>query len=200
MYSPEAFSSHDQAVADHIITQNPFAALVSSTTDYPLISHIPINRLAGGQLHGHLAKPNPQSSISDGSPVTAVFSGPHAYISPRYYASTSNVPTWNYAVVHVSGRLRWIDDQYEVWELFQAMTTLHEGPDGWQIPDKKAFRSMLGAIRMFAITEESIQTKVKFNQNKNPDDIRSVITALEQQAPAVAKYMATINRDKLPES
>jgi transcriptional regulator len=36
--------------------------------------------------------------------VLVMFHGPHAYVSPSWYADPQSVPTWNYAVVHAHGR------------------------------------------------------------------------------------------------
>ena len=40
-----------------------------------------------------------------------VFSGPHAYVSPRWYEEQERVPTWNYAAVHAYGVPKLIEDQ-----------------------------------------------------------------------------------------
>ncbi len=44
----------------------------------------------------------------------AIFQGPQAYISPSFYPSKQQtgevVPTWDYAVVHAHGSLRFVQD------------------------------------------------------------------------------------------
>ena len=40
----------------------------------------------------------------------AIFSGPHAYISPTWYEAEQLVPTWNYTAVHAYGRVKIIED------------------------------------------------------------------------------------------
>jgi transcriptional regulator len=39
-----------------------------------------------------------------------IFQGPHAYVSPTWYAAAPAVPTWNYAVVHADGAARVRED------------------------------------------------------------------------------------------
>ncbi len=53
-------------------------------------------------LTGHWARPNPQWRDIESQRVLFMFQGPHAYISPRWYADTTKqVPTWNYVAAHV---------------------------------------------------------------------------------------------------
>ena len=51
----------------------------------------------------HMAKNNPQWKEFFDDEVMVVFSGPHAYVSPRWYEDEERVPTWNYAAVHAYG-------------------------------------------------------------------------------------------------
>jgi transcriptional regulator len=56
-------------------------------------------------LVGHVACANHQWRAFDGTAeALAVFHGPHAYVSPTWYATSPAVPTWNYAVVHAYGK------------------------------------------------------------------------------------------------
>ena len=97
-----------------LIEQYSFGLLISPCGDETQASHLPLllDRTAGprGELIGHMARANPQWQQADGSPVLAVFSGPHAYISPAWYEAENVVPTWNYTAVHVYGRFQAIHD------------------------------------------------------------------------------------------
>src|SRR3984885_15550110 len=77
-----------------------FATLVSHNKVFH-VTHIPLflERSQGhyGTLTGHISKNNPHLKDFDGSHETlCIFNGPHAYISPTWYSSSPNVPTWNY--------------------------------------------------------------------------------------------------------
>eukprot|EP00493_Phyllostaurus_siculus_P004185 UN04205 len=76
-------------------------------------SHLPLvlDRSTGGNdaLLGHFARANPHWKQLDGGRVLVIFNGPHAYISPSWYAAGPAVPTWNYAAVHVHGQLTLCD-------------------------------------------------------------------------------------------
>src|SRR5580698_3802524 len=101
MYSPKAFAVRDLPVLHDFMEQYSFATLVTRHEDQLTASHLPLvlDRDAGpyGRLRGHLAVRNPQlDHLAAGSEALVMFQGPHSYISPFWYASPHNVPTWNY--------------------------------------------------------------------------------------------------------
>ena len=114
MYIPDHFNeNHPERVAA-LIEGNPFGTLVTASDGRPCVSHLPFlyERHSGphGKLSCHLARANPQwRQLAQGQTVLAVFQGPHAYVSPAWYAAPG-VPTWNYAVAHLYGVVRVIED------------------------------------------------------------------------------------------
>ena len=187
MYTPKSFAWTNQEEIKAFVDANPFAVLISTVGQQSLISHVPINYNDDKtQLIGHFARNNPQATMTNGSQITAVFSGPHAYISPRYYQSTFNVPTWNYAAVHCAGTLDFMDDDELAWKYFQRMVDLYESTDGWKLPDEDRFRALVKAIRFFVIRELNYTAVRKFNQNKSDADQAAVLQALENTGQTVA--------------
>jgi transcriptional regulator len=84
---------------------------------------------SGQRLQFHLARANPQvEALERRGRATVVFHGPHAYVSPRHYAAP-NVPTWNFAAVHVDGAVRAFDAAATA-ELVADFSRDYEGPDG----------------------------------------------------------------------
>ena len=72
----------------------------------PASTSIPVTVAQEGpslMLRGHLSRANPQAGSLEGARVLVVFSGPHAYISPRHYDAERSVPTWDYVAVQASG-------------------------------------------------------------------------------------------------
>src|SRR5262245_52454200 len=100
MYIPSAFAQADPAELFAFMESYSFALLVSTHEGEPFGTHIPLllERDTGphGTLVGHMARANPHWRGLDGQPVLAVFSGPHAYVSPTWYESENVVPTWHY--------------------------------------------------------------------------------------------------------
>ena len=193
MYTPQSFLVEDEKTIFEFIDNHPFAIMVGSKGS---ITHLPLYRFSDGTIYGHFAAANPHSQEPNGAEVTAIFNGPHAYISPRYYKTDFNVPTWNYSSVHCKVAIQYIDDQETSWDLLNQMVAISEGDDGWKMPDEPKFRSLIGGIRFFRLVDTSFIAKFKFNQNKKEDDINSVISHLRSQNPSAAEFMAAAN--KLP--
>ena len=102
---------NDREQALTLIEQYSFGTLVTADGTSREATHLPfvVDRHADGSatLLGHVARANPHArAIESGAAALAIFTGPHAYVSPRWYAAGGAVPTWNYAAVHVSGALR----------------------------------------------------------------------------------------------
>ena len=114
MYVPENFAVADETVLHQFIGRYDFALLVTAAGGVPTASHLPIlleTESSGAVLKGHMARANPQwqefPSIDE---ALVIFQGPHAYVSPSWYASAPMVPTWNYTAVHAYGKPALIDD------------------------------------------------------------------------------------------
>ncbi|MBM3525610.1 MAG: FMN-binding negative transcriptional regulator, partial [Alphaproteobacteria bacterium] len=88
MYVPTHFEPSDRRIAGDVIDANPFALIVSHRNGEPVGTHLPLDldrsRGALGTLVGHLARANDHWQAMDGATVLSVFSGPHAYVSPRW--------------------------------------------------------------------------------------------------------------------
>src|SRR5215203_5006367 len=112
MYNPRLFQEGERARLFDFIDAYSFGMLVVPDDGGVEIAHLPfmLERGSGenGALRCHVAKVNRIWQLAqDGRPITAVFAGPHTYISPRWYEHpTRQVPTWNYTVVHAHGRAR----------------------------------------------------------------------------------------------
>ncbi|MBY0232275.1 MAG: FMN-binding negative transcriptional regulator [Gemmataceae bacterium] len=101
MHVPTAFAMEEED-AWGMIGRHPFGVLVTVRDGLPFGTHLPFVR-DGDALVGHLARANPQAMGLDGAEALAVFSGPHAYVSPAWYGDGPAVPTWNYEAVHAYG-------------------------------------------------------------------------------------------------
>ena len=194
MYTPEAFKFDNQKDIESFIQEYSFATVISSNNAQPLITHTPVVRLSDRKLYGHFAISNPHSQINEGSSITLIFNGPHAYISPSFYKTDFNVPTWNYLSVHCHGNINFVDSTDTVKRLFYELIAFYEGSDGWKLPEEKRYLNLQSAIRFFYITNESFIGKAKFNQNKSKEDIDSVINALRViNKSDVADLMGRLN-------
>ena len=88
MHLRPAFTETDPARIAGLIAANPFGLLVTPGADGPDASHLPFVMSHDNGvivLTGHLAAGNPQCAAFDGGTALAIFSGPHAYVSPAWY-------------------------------------------------------------------------------------------------------------------
>jgi len=185
VYIPDAFRQDDPAQVRRLMDEFPFSTLITVADDAPTASHVPLmfdpGRGPRGSLWGHLARNNPQTqALRDGAAAMAIFHGPHAYVSPVWYATTPSVPTWNYAAVHVYGRLRRLDGRDEIREVLAKLTARFEGDDGWRldrVPGSTA-DAMIGAVVAFEIVVERVEGKWKMGQNRVRADREGAIAGL----------------------
>ena len=189
MYVPRHFSQDDTAVAHDLIRTNVFATLVTEISGRLDATHVPVvldaERGALGSLRFHLARANPTSkALADKREVLMVFTGPHTYISPDWYANENLVPTWNYAVVHAYGTPRTVDET-ELRRLLDDITASQEKdlPKKPWTTDKmpsdlvdKSCKAIVG----FDLPITELQGKWKLNQNRGADDRAGVVSALEE--------------------
>ncbi len=185
IYNPQRFAKNDLDASFELMDRNLFATVVSVANKSPYISHLPLTPKRVGdtiELVGHLARANPHSKIlSKDQDVTAVFHGPHAYITPKWYAE-NNVPTWNYAVVHAKGKVQLVEDYESILGCLQELARHAERhwPSGWEffVPDDLKDPMLTKKIVGFKITIEDIQYKNKMSQNNPAEDIKGVLRGL----------------------
>ena len=201
MYIPSSFVEHDRERLFELMERESFATLVSQLAGQPFATHLPllVDRVAGssGRLIGHMAKANPQAAAAAGQEVLVIFQGPHAYISPRWYAEENVVPTWNYVAVHAYGRLQVIDDEAATLQILADYVRQYEraGEGGWQFDAESDYaRRMATAVIAFQIELTRIEGKWKLNQNHPVERRQRVVTALsaasDENSLAIARLMA----------
>lgn len=198
MYVPKHFSVEDRAALNALIRANPFGLLVGELEGSPFATHLPF-LLDGDRLLSHFARGNPHWKSIDGqTEMLAVFSGPHAYVSPRWYESKQAVPTWNYAAVHVYGAPRVIEDAGEVRALLDRLVTEYEG-DAWSLDGRDADFTdrMSRGIVAFEIPVERIEGKFKLSQNRTVEDRHRVIAAFEAPGDGENADLARLMRAAL---
>lgn len=206
MYIPKHFHEKDSERILALIEANSFGMLVTAPDDVPFVSHLPFifDHASGsqGKLLGHLARENPQwQHFSSGDEVLAVFQGPHAYVSPSWYSS-SGVPTWNYAVVHLRGKPQLIKSESELESLVERLTHIYESRqvNPWK-PNLSGERrtKLLNMIVGFEVEITDVQAKFKLSQNRPLHDQQNVIKQLRQSSDqtegTVAKLMSDGLRD-----
>lgn len=194
MYIPKHFAVDDPDILRGVIRDYPFATLITNSDDGPFATHVPLLLTESGEeLEGHMARANPHWKLFDGRSALAIFHGPHAYVSPSWYESSPNVPTWNYIAVHVYGKPVLREDA-ESEALLQR--TLATYDPGLELDDagQEYFRKIMPGVVSFQIPIERIQGKFKLNQNKQQADRDKVISILEASEDSSAQQVAAAMR------
>jgi transcriptional regulator len=148
--------------------------------------------LADGEplrLQAHMPRANPLAKALAAGPLPLLisFQGPSAYVSPNWYPSKAEtermVPTWNYALVQVHGRLSLRDDPAWVHAQIDALTRQQERSQAqaWQVTDAapgfvdQLLRVLVGA----ELQVERIEAKFKLGQNRAPRDLQGLMDGLQ---------------------
>ena len=189
--NPQLYVPHVNVMASDDV--RPFvsaigtAQLVTVGTDgAPDATFLPV-LWEGDSLVGHVARANAHwRRMVEGAPALAIVTGPDTYVSPSWYATKVEhgrvVPTWNYSVVHLRGRLCVHDDPDWVRALVTRLTDHHEQPraEPWQVTDApedyvaKNLRPIVGV----EVVVEQVEAKAKLSQNRSGKDRAGVAAGL----------------------
>jgi transcriptional regulator len=161
--------------------------------------------LSGGDsnlvLRGHVARANAVwKSVAPDTPVLVIFGGANHYITPSWYPAKQEhgkvVPTWNYAVVHAHGNVRFADEKGRSLEYVSELTNLQEASREapWKVSDAPApyIDSMLSAIVTFEIAVTRLVGKFKASQHRAEAERQSVVAALEAEGTSAADRVEVI--------
>jgi transcriptional regulator len=185
MYLPRHFEEIRIEELHRIISEYPLGTFVMNGPAGLDANHLPfeLDAKSGGRgkLLAHVARVNPVwKELKDGDDVLVIFRAGDAYVSPNWYPSKHEfhrqVPTWNYRVVHVHGKVKIRDDERFVRGVVARLTRTHEGRTGaerpWRMSDsaKEYIDRMLTAIVGIEIQITKMVGKWKLSQNREERD------------------------------
>ena len=184
MFVPKHFEFEGRDALLKFIEAYSFGVLITHGEAGYEASHLPVVVNAEENcLYLHLARANSQvKALTECDKALIVFSGEHAYLSPRWYVSNNNVPTWNYSAVHVSVTATALDQAGTVG-VVDALSAVNES--GFDTPwssaqvDQLRLDALYRGIVGFRLNIETLQGKRKLSQNKNAEDRQSVIQGLQ---------------------
>ena len=214
MYIPEQFREERPEVLRAFIQAHPLGAMICATPDGLTANHIPMMLAGGGDsspvLRGHVARANSVwKCVAPDTPVLVIFGGADHYITPSWYPAKQEhgrvVPTWNYAVVHAHGSVRFADQKSRSLEYVSELTNLQEASRGathaslgltregqpwnvsgaagamvpWKVSDAPAHYtdSMLSGIVTFEIAVTRLVGKFKASQHRPEAERQAVLAA-----------------------
>lgn len=207
MYLPRAFAETDLGALDRLAEHYDFGSLITVRDGAPTVSHLPLLYRRDGEqveLRGHWARPNAQARHA--GPALAVLQGPHAYISPGWYAdkeSAARVPTWNYAIAHLHGELDTFDDEAGLAALVDELSQRHERRIGsdWRFEsEREELRRQLRGIVGFRFRAERIELKFKLSQNHPLRNRENVAGQLQAQPRDDSRAVAALMRERMQQA
>lgn len=196
MYLPAHFAQPDAAQLHRLMQEFPLGSLVVNGPQGLDANPLPFEFDAGTGPHGtliaHVARANPLwKEIADGAEVLVIFRGGDTYVSPNWYPSKHenhrSVPTWNYRIVHVHGRIRMRDDEKFVRSVVARLTRNNETRTSSNIPWKMGdsapeyIDARLAEIVGIEISVERMVGKWKVSQNREARDRDNVAQELQKR-------------------
>ncbi|HTQ72212.1 MAG TPA: FMN-binding negative transcriptional regulator [Acidocella sp.] len=199
MYNPPAFAQTNPEEMQAIMQAASLPVLVSPARGGGLLAtHLPLLFQAPDRLVGHVAKGNFHwRDFDPAQDSLAIFTAAEGYVSPSWYPSKQEggrvVPTWNYSVVHATGRLSIVEEPQPLLEIVTALTSRHEAgrEHSWQVADAPAdyIAGQLKGIVGLVLTIAKLEGKAKLSQNKSLADREGVIAGAAAENPALAEAM-----------
>lgn len=196
MYIPPFNKQENLDELCRFMQQNNFITLVSHFDNELMATHLPVmveRKADDFFITGHLARANDQVKALPETEVLAIFSGPHAYISPSHYEKLESVPTWNYAAVHAYGKPECFSYKEAPERLEAMLMHLVRGHEAsyetqWSHLSDKFKQGMMQGIVAFEMKVERLEGKYKLSQNRSLVEQKNVARALSQsQNSAIAE-------------
>lgn len=195
MHPNPVFRSTDYALMREWIGGIAFGSVFLTTPDGPRVAHTPLMLRGGDKLQFHLARGNALVRHLDGTTALTTVTGPHGYISPRWYDNRDTVPTWDYVAIELEGPVRRLADE-ELDTLLYDLIDTHEGRLGgerWSAEEasRDMWDGLFKAIVGFELDVREWRPTFKLSQKKSQDE-RAIIAAGLADAgnPALAATMS----------
>jgi transcriptional regulator len=185
MYLPPHCKVEEFEVIKDFLAAYPLGNIISNAGDSLQMSYLPfLLEIENDKMSviGHIARSNTQLASLKDENVIVGFQGPDRYISPTWYESLDQVPTWNYAAVEVRGRVELINDFDGIESILSKSINFFEkrNQTDWiyNLPEDRR-QMMVKHIVGIKIHIEHIEGKFKLSQNRKSPDENKVFRLLE---------------------
>ena len=204
MYTPPPFKS-DRAASLAFAQARGFGTVCAWDGAKPVASALPfcLSFADDGTpiASFHVARGNTLARLGGGkSHWLLAINGADAYVSPDWYVSPDQVPTWLYQAVHLTGTVSLMPEG-ELGAHLEALSTKFEGwlapKPPWTVAKVSAGRQEMlkKAIVGLVMTVEDVEGSFKLNQHKSDADHLAVATALAKQGDPASRLVAGLMRE-----
>lgn len=183
MHPSSRFAWTDEAEIRAFVDEASFAQIVAVVDGGPVGAQAPLVNGPDRSIRFHLSRANRLTPLLDGKTVLASVIGTHFYVSPDWYGTPDQVPTWNYRMVEIEGVARRLDEP-ELRDLLDRLSAAQEKrlapKPAWTSGkmDQSRLDAMVRAITGFAIREPVFRGAIKMGQNKSAGEAAGVVAAL----------------------
>jgi transcriptional regulator len=199
MYVPKINLTTDREEIVAFMKQFSFATIITAKDSFPVATHLPfVISVKDGNviLTSHFAKANEQWADIENNKALVIFSGPHAFISPKNYDKEMNVPTWNYISIHAYGQGKIITETGKVMGVLEATIDNYETvyKQQWNNLPEAYKLKMINGIVAFEIVVTDLQAKKKLSQNRTDTEKQKIIETLSKSSDTNEKLIADFMR------
>jgi transcriptional regulator len=202
MYTPPMFKP-DRAASLAFAEARGFGTVCAWDGTRPIASSLPfyLSYADDGtpQALFHVARQNQLAKLADStSSWLLAVNDADAYVSPDWYVSPDQVPTWLYQAVHLTGTVRRLSDA----ELGPHLDRLSAKFENWLAPKPPWMSSKMTVARLDAMKQaivglvmsvDEVEGSFKLNQHKSDADYVAIASALlqrhEESARTIGKQM-----------
>ena len=183
MHPNRAFAWNDRDEMLAFIADTAFCTLFVGTGQGGHVLHVPVVVAPPDRLLFHVARGNRASPVLDGAVALLSCLGPDAYISPDWYGTPDQVPTWNYVAVEAEGRLRRLTGDELVAQV-DALSEAHEARLAPKLPWTRGkmspgrFEALAKAIVGYELAIDDLRGTRKLGQNKKPAELEGAVDGL----------------------
>jgi transcriptional regulator len=195
MHPDRRFAWRDEEAMLDFIAERAFCTIFPAQQQEPAVFHVPVVVAAPKSLRFHVSRANRGAASLDGASILLSCAGPDAYVSPDWYGTADQVPTWNYVAVEAEGRARRLDET-ELAQLLDDLGEVHEArlapKPAWTRAKMSPgrFEAMLKAIIGYEIGIEALRGTRKLGQQKSDAEMAGAIVGLEAAGHAeIAELM-----------
>ena len=192
MYLPQHFKEDRPEILIPLMKEYPLGTLVTIQDGIAQANHLPW-LYDHHSLQAHIPRVNPLYDFlkeAQQVDVLVIFQGPQAYVTPSWYPSKKEtgkvVPTWNYSVIHVRGKIMLQEDKGWIRHHLESSTNQHEPNrnSAWQVGDapQQFTDSMISVLSGLEIRIESMVGKLKLSQNRTEIDRQGVLDHLAKSS------------------
>ncbi|HEY2642727.1 MAG TPA: FMN-binding negative transcriptional regulator [Galbitalea sp.] len=205
-----AYLLTDEDEVKRLISENPWATIVSNTSNGLVASHYPVlleehpstssgtgSSGAGGSgtditIVSHVGRPDERLHELGEHEVLVIIQGAHGYISPGWYDNDDFVPTWNHATAHLYGTPEILGDEENfrvLGELVDHFEQRMPEPKSLQLDETSARHIATGTVGI-RIRVTRFDARLKLSQNETPEVVQRIIDALEADGPYSSQPLA----------